>query len=194
MLPLRLALLSAAALALATISHAQAPPDAAQPRHPSPAQSSPPAAPPLPRPVKPPALVDPAGPAVSLESSEALFDIAVALNSCGYDNGLETSDPLRKHIREQVQQQLQQSPAASTARDQICTFIDQHRLSESRRDLAQYVSLALYLTPPPDLSASVDQQDMPPDSTQVLDILPLLRTFASAAQLHLIWIANRPAY
>src|ERR1700754_2876535 len=45
-----------------------------------------------PRPEKPPALIDPAGPAVSLQTSEAMFDIAVALNSCGYDNGLADSD------------------------------------------------------------------------------------------------------
>ncbi len=147
-----------------------------------------------PRPPKPPALIDPAGPAVSLESSEALFDVAVALNACGYDNGLEDSDPVRARVRDQINRELQQSAPAREARDQICTFINQHRLNEARRDLAQYVSLALYLNPPPDLTASVDQQDMPPDATQVMDMLPLLRTFAGAAQLHLLWIANRPAY
>jgi tetratricopeptide (TPR) repeat protein len=147
-----------------------------------------------PRPPKPPALIDPAGPAVSLESSEALFDIAASLNACGYDNGLETSDPIRAHVREQVNSQVQQSAPAREARDKLCLFISQHRLSEARRDLAQYVSLALYLNPPPELTASVDEQDLPPDSTQVLDMLPLLRTFVSTAQLHLVWIANRPAY
>ncbi len=147
-----------------------------------------------PHPPKPPALIDPAGPAVSLESSEALFDIAAALNACGYDNGLETSDPIRARVRAQVAQQIEQSAAAQTARDKVCVFINQHRLSEARRDLAQYVSLALYLNPPPALTASVDQQDMPPDSTQVLDMLPLLQEFVSAAQLHLVWVANRPAY
>ena len=147
-----------------------------------------------PRPPKPPALIDPAGPTVSLEASEALFDIAVALNACGYDNGLESSDPIRAHVREQVNRQLQQSGPAREARDGLCTFINQHRLTETRRDLSQYVSLALYLNPPPDLTASVDQQDMPPDATQVIDMLPLLREFVSAAQLHLVWVANRPAY
>ena len=147
-----------------------------------------------PRPPKPPALIDPAGPAVSLESSEALFDIAVGLNACGYDNGLESSDPIRARVREQVNHALQGSAPARDARDGLCTFINQHRLTEARRDLAQYVSLALYLNPPPDLTASVDEQDMPPDATQVMEMLPLLRKFATAAQLHLIWIANRPAY
>lgn len=148
-----------------------------------------------PRPEKPPALIDPAGPTVSLQTSEALFDIAVALNACGYDNGLTESDPVRAHIRDQVNQAAQQSEAARDARDKLCIYINQHRLSEDAgRDLAQYISLALYLTPPPELALSADQDDMPPDSTQVDDILPLLHTFVNATQLHLIWLANHAAY
>ncbi len=147
-----------------------------------------------PKPEKPPALVDPAGPAVSLQTSEALFDIAVALNACGYDNGLADSDPIRAHVRDQVNQALQQSESAREARDKLCVYINQHRLSDASRDLAQYVSLALYLTPPPELALSVDQDDMPPDSTQVIDILPLLHRFADTAQLHLIWVSNHAAY
>jgi hypothetical protein len=154
----------------------------------SPARQSPPPPP------KPPALVDPAGPTISLQTSEAMFDIAVALNACGYDNGLENSDPVRMHVRDEVNQATQQSAEARDARDQICSFIDQHRLADSSHDLAQYVSLALYLTPPPDLSPSVDETDMPPDSTQVQGIVPLLQKFARAAQLHVIWVENHPAY
>src|SRR5215475_1917483 len=147
-----------------------------------------------PPPEKPPALVDPAGPTVSLQTSEALFDIAVALNACGYDNGLADSDPIRVRVRDQLNQALQQSEPAREARDKICVYINQHRLSDASRDLAQYVSLALYLTPPPDLALSVEQDEMPPDSTQVIDILPLLHRFAETAQLHLIWVANHNAY
>lgn len=147
-----------------------------------------------PKPEKPPALIDPAGPTVSLQTSEALFDVAVALNACGYDNGLSESDPVRAHVRDQLNQALQQSEAARDARDKLCIYINQHRLADASRDLAQYVSLALYLTPPPDLALSVDQDDMPPDSTQVIDILPLLHAFVDKAQLHLIWVANRAAY
>ena len=35
---------------------------------------------------------------------------------------------------------------------------------------------------------------MPPDSTQVENILPLLRAFVEAIHLHAIWVENRPAY
>jgi hypothetical protein len=157
----------------------------------SPAGQTAPAPPPAP---KPPALVDPAGPAISLQTSEAMFDVAVALNACGYDNGLDNSDPIRAHVRDEVNQATQQSAEARDARDQVCSFIAQHRLGDSSHDLAQYVSLALYLTPPPDLSPSVDQTDMPPDSTQVIGIVPLLQKFARAAQLHVIWVEEHTDY
>src|SRR6202044_2340322 len=49
---------------------------------------------------KSPALVDTTGPDISLQNSEALFDIAAALNSCGYDQGLATSDPVRQGGRD----------------------------------------------------------------------------------------------
>ncbi|HTY83165.1 MAG TPA: hypothetical protein VMB19_03055 [Silvibacterium sp.] len=151
-------------------------------------------APKMPPPPKPPALVQPGGPSISLETSEALFDIAVGLNACGYDNGLGESDPIRAHVREQVDQASQQSVDARDARFHLCEFINDHRLAETGRDLAQYVSLALYVTPPPDLTPSVEMQDLPPDSTQVVDILPLLRTFSQAIKLHTIWVENRAAY
>ena len=185
--PLRtfLSTLSIAALLLGPALHAQVPTAQANSKG---------KAIPAPRTPKPPALMDAAGPAVSLESSEALFDIAVALNACGYDAGLAQSDPIRGQVREQVNQAAQASPAARDARDQLCTFINQHRLYESSRDLAQYVSLALYLTPPPDLNLSVDQEDLPPDATQVMGILPILHTFADAVQLHLIWLRFHPEY
>ncbi len=143
---------------------------------------------------KPPALVDPAGPAISLQTSEALFDVALALNACGYDQELDGSDPLRQHVREELNQVLQGSAEARDARDKVCAYISQHRLADSGRDLAQYVSLALYLTPPPELATSVELPDMPPDSTQVVEILPLLRAFAQAADLHFIWVSNHAAY
>ncbi|MGA9245970.1 MAG: hypothetical protein WBW03_28810, partial [Silvibacterium sp.] len=179
--------LAAVALAFACSSSAQQPVKAKSPS----AQSQ---APKMPPPPKPPALVDPAGPAISLQTSEAVFDVAVALNACGYDNGLAESDPIREHIREQVNQATQQSVDARDARFHLCEFIDQHRLAEAGRDLAQYISLALYLTPPPELSPSVETADLPPDSTQVENILPLLRAFVETIHLHAIWVENRPAY
>ncbi len=147
-----------------------------------------------PPPPKAPALLNTTGPDITLQNSEALFDIAAALNACGYDQGLAASDPVRQVVREQVNQALQASSDGRDARDQLCTFIYQHRLSDTGVDLAQYISLALYISPPPDLEPSAEGADMPPDASQVENILPLLRRFSRLIDLHLIWLHVRPQY
>ena len=138
--------------------------------------------------------MDPAGPTVSLETSEAMFDVAVALNACGYDEGLDESNPVRKTVRGEVNQAMVASARARDDRDKLCVYIDQHRLDDPSRSLAQYVSLALYLTPPPELTPNVEDEDLPPDASGVEAMLPLLRKFADDADLHVIWLENRPAY
>lgn len=143
---------------------------------------------------KGPALLDPAGPTVSLQTSEAMFDLAVALNACGYDDGLNESDPVRQTVRDEVSQSAQASEAARDDRDKLCLYIAQHRLDDPAQNLAQYVSLALYLSPPPQLTPSVDEQDLPPDANGVLLVLPLVRKFAQDIDLHVIWLENRAAY
>jgi hypothetical protein len=143
---------------------------------------------------KAPSLIDPAGPQISLQTSEAVFDIAVALNTCGYDAGLEQSPPIRLKIRDQVNAAVAASADAQSTRDQLCAYIRQHELSDYSHNLSQYISLSLYVTPPPDLTNSVPLTEMPPDSTQVVEILPLLRKFARQIDLHYIWIAARPQY
>ncbi|MEI9967161.1 MAG: hypothetical protein WDM87_00490 [Terracidiphilus sp.] len=61
-------------------------------------------------------------------------------------------------------------------RDALCLYIAQHRMTGSERDISQYISLALYLTPPPELEVTADLTEMPPDSTQVVEVLS--RAFA----------------
>src|SRR3984885_9579052 len=151
-------------------------------------QAGPPAAP------KSPARVDTTGPDIILQNSEALFDFAAALNACGYDQGLAAADPVRQQVRDQINQALQGSADARDAHEQICTFISQHRLSDAGSDLAQYISLALYVTPPPELTPSAEGADMPPDASGVENILPLLRRFCQLVDLHLIWVHVRPQY
>jgi hypothetical protein len=138
--------------------------------------------------------LDPAGPTISLISSEPVFVMAAALNACGYDEGLDQSAPVRKRLREEITSALGKSEKARDARDKLCLFIAQHRLTGSTRDVSQYISLALYLTPPPELETSAELTEMPPDSTQVVEILPLLREFTTAADLHGIWLAVHRTY
>jgi tetratricopeptide (TPR) repeat protein len=143
---------------------------------------------------KAPSLVDPAGPTVSLVPSEPVFVMAAALNACGYDEGLDESAPVRKHIRAEINDALAKSEDARNKRDKVCLYIAQHRMTGSEKDISQYISLALYLTPPPELEVSDDLAEMPPDSTQVVEIVPLLKDFVAAVDLHGIWLATHHIY
>ncbi len=143
---------------------------------------------------KAPSLVDPAGPTISLVSSEPVFLMAAALNACGYDEGLDESAPVRKRVRDEINFALANSEDARAKRDKVCLYIAQHRMTGTEHDIAQYISLALYLTPPPEMETSAELTEMPPDSTQVVEIVPLLKDFVAAADLHGIWLAVHPIY
>ncbi|HET7104916.1 MAG TPA: hypothetical protein VFI20_12575, partial [Terracidiphilus sp.] len=59
-----------------------------------------------------PSLVDSAGPTISLISSEPVFYMAAALNACGYDEGLDDSAPVRREVRQEMNQALAKSEDA----------------------------------------------------------------------------------
>lgn len=143
---------------------------------------------------KAPTLIDPAGPTISLVPSESVFLMAAALNACGYNEGLEDSSPVRKRVRDEINQALAKSEDARAKRDKVCLYIAQHRMTGTERDISQYISLALYLSPPPELETTVDLPEMPPDSTQVVEIVPLLKDFVNAVDLHGIWLAMHHTY
>ena len=134
------------------------------------------------------------GSGITLETSEPLFDLAVALNACGYDADLANSNPVRIKIRAEVNDALTASEEARNHRDLLCNYIREHTLSDSGQNLAQYVSLALYLNPPPQLTPTVEETDLPPDSTQVVNVLPLLRDFSTDVNLHALWVEHRSEY
>ncbi len=134
------------------------------------------------------------GSAITLETSEPLFYIAVALNTCGYDSDLAASTPVRAKIREEINAAVAASAAARTSRDALCSYVRSHTLADGGLNLAQYISLSVYLSPPPELTPTVDETELPPDSTQIVNILPLLRTFAEDIHLHALWIEHRPEY
>jgi len=140
------------------------------------------------------AQVEAGGAAVTLEDSEPLFDLAAALNACGYDADLDKSAPVRAKVRADMNEALQASDAARTSRDALCGYIARHRANDMGLDVGQYVSLALYLSPPPELTPNVSELDLPPQAAAVVNVLPLLRTFADAVDLHFIWVEHRAEY
>jgi hypothetical protein len=140
------------------------------------------------------AQIERGGAAVTLEVSESLFQVASALNACGYDADLDKSAPVRAKVRTDMNEAFAASESARDSRDKLCAYINQHRLIDLGLDVGQYVSLALYLSPPPELTPNVDLTQLPPQAAAVVNVLPLLRTFANDIHLHLIWLKHRAEY
>jgi hypothetical protein len=133
-------------------------------------------------------------PQVSLETSETLFTVLTAINTCGYDQELNISDPLRAQIRSEVGKAVENTAGAQEVVAPLCLFYRQHQTSDPARDLSQYVSLALYLDAPPTFSLKAKPGELPPDATVAADIVPLLEAFYKKIGLHAIWERHRARY
>lgn len=133
-------------------------------------------------------------PKVQLDTSETIFGVLAAINSCGYDAGLNSSDPLRPQIREEVSKAVAATDEGALAGRAICQFYQDHQQPDPALTLAQYVSLALILGPPPDFVPKVKEPDFPPDASFVAGFVPLLSNWYKAANLHSIWEHHLPAY
>ena len=132
--------------------------------------------------------------AVSLETSETLFTVLTAINTCGYDQELNISDPLRAQIRSEVGKAVEDTAGAQDVIGPMCLFYRQHQTSDPARDLSQYVSLALYLEGPPEFAVRVKPAELPPDAAVAADIVPLLQAFYKKIGLHAIWERHRVRY
>lgn len=133
-------------------------------------------------------------PSVSLDVSEPLFTVLAAINTCGYNQELGVSDPVRAEIRTEIKQNLQDSSEAQDATKALCQFYEEHQQPDASRTLSQYVSLALYLGPAPGFAPKVKQAELPPDAFAVLGVVPLLQNFYLKAGLHAIWEHHHSAY
>jgi tetratricopeptide (TPR) repeat protein len=134
-------------------------------------------------------------PKVALDTSETLFTVLTAINTCGYDQELGVSDPLRAQIRNEVAKAIQASEETKVATKAMCQFYDEHQQQDSSRALAQYISFALYLNgPPAPFAPKVKEAELPPDATALLGILPVLQKFYDQAGLHAIWERHREAF
>jgi hypothetical protein len=133
-------------------------------------------------------------PNVSLDTSETLFTVLTAINTCGYDQELNVSDPLRSEIRAEVAKAVQNTPEAQDAVGPMCQFYREHQPPDSSRDLAQYVSLALYLQEAPTFTPKVKQAELPPEAVGVAGIVPFMQAFYGKVGLHAIWEKHRARY
>ncbi len=129
----------------------------------------------------------------TLDVSETLFSVVSAMNVCGYDQELDASSPIRAEVRADLVE-ASKSPAAAHAAQEMCRFYDDHRQGDSAHDLAQYVSLALNLGPPPGFAPKLSESDLPPDAAYVLGFVPRVARYYSAANLRAIWLKHQREY
>jgi tetratricopeptide (TPR) repeat protein len=133
-------------------------------------------------------------PQVSLETSETLFTVLAAINTCGYDQELSVSDPLRTQIRSEVARAAENTDKARDVIGPMCLFYRQHQSPDPSHDLSHYVSLALYLGEPPAFQLKAREAELPPDAEVVVGILPLMQAFYEKIGLHAIWEKHRARY
>jgi hypothetical protein len=133
-------------------------------------------------------------PQVSLETSETLFTVLTAINTCGYDQELNASDPLRAQIRSEVAKAVQITPGAQDTITPLCAFYREHQATDPSRDLTPYVSLALYLGEAPTFTPKVKQAELPPDAAGVAGLVAFLQPFHEKMGLHAIWERHRERY
>jgi tetratricopeptide (TPR) repeat protein len=133
-------------------------------------------------------------PNVTLDSSETLFSVLAAMNTCGYNAELDSSDPVRQQIRAEVAKASQAFDQAKEETLLLCQFYHDHEQPEPSRTLSQYVSLALRLEAPPGFAFKVKDADLPPDAAQVAGFVPILQKFYDVAGLHAIWLRRQVVY
>jgi len=133
-------------------------------------------------------------PKVALDTSETMFTVLTSINACGYDQDLTASDPLRQTIRSEVKNAILTSAPAKAASLPMCEFYRDHQPADSSRDLAQYVSLALYLGDPPGFAPKAKEAELPPDASFIIGFVPLVTKFYEAAGLGAIWQKHKAAY
>ncbi len=133
-------------------------------------------------------------PKVTLDTSETLFTILGAMNTCGYSQELNTSDPVRKQIRNEIARATHNSDEALEATNLMCQYYHEHIRPDTTRDLAQYISLALYLGDPPNFLPKVKEGELPPDAANVVGFARLASIVYEKAGLHAIWQKHRDAY
>jgi tetratricopeptide (TPR) repeat protein len=131
---------------------------------------------------------------ISLDTSETLFAVLAAMNNCGYDQSLTSSDAMRSNIRAEVQKNLQASEEAQATSVALCDYYQAHRGRDSAHDLSQYISLALYMQGPPQFLPRVKAEEIPPDAALITAFGAVLEHFYDKARLHEIWEKHRADY
>ncbi len=68
-----------------------------------------------------------------------------AINTCGYDQELNESDPMRAQVRNEVARAVAGFGSGQGRHPAMCKYFEEHRPPDPSKTLSEYISLALYL-------------------------------------------------
>lgn len=141
-----------------------------------------------------PAGGNPVHTAVVVDSNPAVFAAMAGLTAAGYGSAptpAEAATPAGK-LRAQLRAELtaQTVPAAQ----ELKNFFQTHHRGNANQDVAQYITLALFLGNPPGLTLTVPEAGLPPEAVAVDDVLPILQRFYTQAKVDALWQQAEPNY
>jgi TolA-binding protein len=124
-----------------------------------------------------------------LDADETLFTVMAAINAAGYDAGANSASahPLRAYIRQQIAGKDLPSVRA------LKEFYIDHKHGDASEDLAQYISFALSVGPPPDFEFLAGTSRLPPDVRQLSELPTILSLFYDEAGIADLWKQSQPA-
>lgn len=125
---------------------------------------------------------------MTLVASEPLFDVFAAINAAGYDTGLGSEPPSSPRLQAR-DWCVRRNPAVLPA---IAKFYREQSLGDPAANFGQYVSLGLFLGPPPDFKFTVADSDLPPDVAALKGFVPLLTRFYRETDLQQLWTRLQP--
>lgn len=111
---------------------------------------------------------------VSFQAEPRLIIVMAALEAAGFDPQVDSSSSFRAKVRKDL------ATLDPDLRSRLKAFYERNRLPAPATPADQssrYVSLALALTPAPDLLAPERSDDLPSGLLEVLDFAPLVREF-----------------
>lgn len=118
-----------------------------------------------------------------------LFTVMAAIHAAGYNGGPdrpEATGLTADILRDLSQRNIPSLPA-------LREFYQSHRAADPAQELSQYVSLALFLSPPPGFEIVQSPSNLPPEVLDLREMAPLLATFYREANIAGLWGQYLPA-
>ncbi|MGA8027728.1 MAG: tetratricopeptide repeat protein [Bryobacteraceae bacterium] len=122
--------------------------------------------------------------------SMTLFSALAAINSAGYDAGMDSPLNERYKLRSQIREEL--AKRSIPCLPELKAFYNQHKKGSEAADLSQYISFALIAGDPPNFE--LPSGPAPPDVEALRGFSELLARFYRQADLESLWNRSQGAY